>query len=138
MLDTMPEDWFALTLPYMPYFDNKSQRDEEGNVVVTPGLVTPTAANIHAWKTLIKKILLVDFKEMSKYHFGIEVGRMAATDGATCAGFEEGRPAETPDLAIKALFTIIISQLMADNDMGKVVALLWKWFYVPSPESNKR
>ena len=38
MLDTMPEDWSALTIPYMPYFDNnKSQRDEEVNVVVTPG-----------------------------------------------------------------------------------------------------
>ena len=137
MLDKVPDDWYPSTFQYMPYFDSR-QRDGEGNVVADDDLGVPTAANIGAWKTLIGRFLYCDFKEESKFYYGKEIGLMATLDEASSEGFEEGRPAETPELALNALFKIVTPHCLENDDMNRAVAFIWKWFYVPSLETNNQ
>ena len=137
MLDKVPDDWYPRTFQYMPYFDSR-QRDGEGNVVADNDLRIPNPANMGEWKTLIGRFLYCDFKEESKVYYGKEIGVMFAMDEASSEGFEEGRAAETPELALNALFNIVIPQCLENDDMNRVVAFIWKWFYVPTLETNNQ
>lgn len=52
---TLANDWFAVTLPYYPYFDNK-QRDAQGNGVMDLNMISPTQYNIDGWMEMIGQV----------------------------------------------------------------------------------
>ena len=135
MVNMLHDDWFIETYAYFKYFD-KSQRDEHGNVVESPDRSRANQANVELWKNLALRIFHTTFKEYGKYHYGLEIGRMAENDGYTFRTKKGSKPADTPDQAMNLLFNEVAPKLIAEDRIAEVVALAWKWINVPCLENN--
>ena len=61
---------------------------------------------------------------------------MSLADGYRCEGEKGGRTADTPELATKVLFNHIAPDLLANNNIGKLISYVWKWMHVLNFEYN--
>ena len=137
MADKLPEDWFIRTFPYFKYMD-KSQRDKDGNVCAPIGLSTANPANVKKWRELAISVLAGRFTEEGKYHYGLEIAKMTMKDRHTVKVLKDGRQSETPELAMKIIFDEFAPDLPGRGHVGELIAIVWKWLYVPNPEGNNQ
>ena len=137
MIDKLPEDWFIRTYPYYKYLD-KNQRDVDGNVAAPLDLHTANPANVAKWRELATRIFVDRFTEEAKYHYGLEIARMAKKDKHTVEVLKDGRESETPDLAHEMIFNQIAPDLLGRGHMGELISIIWKWLYVPNLEGNNQ
>ena len=63
---------------------------------------------------------------------------MSLADGYRCEGEKGGRTANTPELVTKFLFKHIAPDLLANNNIGKLISYVWKWMHDPNLECNNR
>ena len=90
------------------------------------------------WKAVARKLFVVDFKELAKYYYGLEVGQMANQDNWRCGGRGVGRIADTVNLAMKLLFERVTPELLSRDEIAQLIAYAFKWFYYPNLEGNNK
>ena len=137
MVDKLPDDWFIRTYPYYKYVD-KNQRDKDGNVCAPVRLFTANPANVKKWRELAIRIFVDRFTEEGKYHYGLEIAKMAMKDKHRVEVLKDGRQSETPDIAQEIIFNKIAPDLLGRGHIGELVAIVWKWLYVPNLEGNNQ
>ena len=138
LVEKLPDDWVYVTYPWYKFFD-KNQRDSSGAVSAPKELSTANPDNVTKWKTLVQRMFVDRFKEEGRYHYGVEIGRMALKDGYKYEGKkEDGRNADTTELAQKVLFNSVAPDLLVKEHIGKLISYVWKWLYVPNLEGNNQ
>ena len=138
VVEQLPDDWFYVTYPWYKFFD-RQQRDSDDCVTAPIELATANPDNVKKWKTLVQRMFVEKFKEEGRYHYGVEIGRMALKDKYIYEGEnEKGRRADTTELAMKVLFNTVSPDLLAKGHIGKLISFVWKWLYVPNLEGNNQ
>ena len=138
VIDQLPANWFYATYPYFKFFD-REQRNLSDAVTTTNELTTANPDNVNKWKNLVQRMFVERFKEEGRYHYGLEIGRMALNDGYRYEGEKEnGRSADTTELAMKLIFNTVSPDLITKGLIGSLIALVWKWLYVPNLEGNNQ
>ena len=140
IIDNLPDEWYYRTYPYYPYFDEK-QRDADGNIYIPEDLTTAVPHNVAKWKECAKMLGNHAFKETGKLEYGYEIGRMVAADRYHCGLKKQqgnGKETCTSAVAMKTLFNRLAPDMIKQNRITELVAMGYKWFYVPCLEANNR
>ena len=75
-------------------------------------MTTANPDNVKKWKNLVQQMFVEKFKEEGRYHYGLDIGRMALNDGYRYEGEKEnGRSADTTELAMKLIFNTVFFRI---------------------------
>ena len=130
IIQNLPDKWFYDTYKYYPYFD-PNQRDVNGNISIPIALKTAMPANVNKWKECAKLLGDQTFKETGKLEYGYEICRMIDADGYNLGPCSSA-------IAMRYLFKTVAPELMKKNHITELIALVFKWMYVPTLESNNQ
>ena len=143
IVDNLPEAWYYGTYKYYPYFD-LNQRDGNGNISVPPELALAVPANVDKWKECAKLLGDHTFKETGKLEYGYEIGQIASADGYNFGPKQSGGRTGCLDaecssaMAMKYLFKYIAPELIEQDRITELIAIVYRWHYVPCLESNNK